>query len=69
MLIGTTLALFRKGRAKGGAWHDLEYVSCLLRQQVACTTKRPATEKDHGNYKIQKRWPIRPGLIREVNKN
>jgi len=24
LLIGTALALFRKGRAKGGAWHDLE---------------------------------------------
>jgi len=24
LLIGTTLALFCKGRAKGGAWHDLE---------------------------------------------
>ena len=46
LLIGTALALFRKGRAKGGTWHDLEYVPCLLRQQVACITKKPAAEKD-----------------------
>jgi len=31
------------------------------------TTTRPVTEKDHGKFKIQERWPIRPGQIREVN--
>ena len=46
MLIGTALALYRKGRAKGVTGHYLEEAPCLQRQQVACHTTRPVTEKD-----------------------